>query len=74
VCPLQVFPHGRTRSWFFSHYACRLICGGLGTLIGLGVMLAGVTSPVLVIFGALTSVIVALACFHVVVLPLFLSW
>lgn len=51
-----------------------LVCGGLGTLIGLGVMLAGVASPVLVIFGALTSVIVALACFHVVVLPLFLSW
>lgn len=51
-----------------------LICGCIGTVIGLGVMMSGVISPVLYVFGALTSVMIALACLHVIVLPLFLSW
>lgn len=37
-------------------------------------MMAGVTSPVLYIFGALTAVIVGLAGVHVLVLPALMPW
>lgn len=49
-----------------------ICCGCLGALLGLLVMMAGVSSPVLYIFGALSSVILGLAAAHVLVLPAFL--